>query len=140
MAFEFVGASAGTTSATLEFEFTGGDSSYGNYRPLWLTINGTSYSSKKYDSDNKGGGDSYWTIRVTGLEPGTTYSVRAQLGYYTGTTPTKLQLYADGRFTTEEDIAPVYVYSGGWTQATPYVWSGGKWVKASSSVYSGGWS
>lgn len=139
MAFELVYVSADTDSAVLEFEFTGGDSSYGNYRPLWLTIDGTKYSDRKYDSDESGGGDSYWTIVVSGLTPGTTYDVSAQLGYYTGTTPAKLQLFATGSFTTEEEIIPVYIYSGDWVSAIPHIWSGGRWVKSTASIYSGGW-
>lgn len=115
MPFTFVDATVGTTSAVLEFEFTGGDSSYGNYRPLRLTIDGTSISKKVYDSDNSGGSDSYWTIRVTGLDPDTTYTFEAQLGYYTGSTASWLSLYADGSFTTEPEVIAVDKWS--WTSS-----------------------
>lgn len=100
-----------TDSAVLEAEFTGGDSAYANYRPLWLTIDGT---TKRYDSDNKGGSDSYWTIDITGLDPGTTYEWEIQLGYYNGSTAIKLSLYDSGSFTTEEDIT-VAVEPWSWT-------------------------
>lgn len=101
MPFVFNGSSSvSITSAVLEFEFTGGDSNYSDYRPLRLTISGTGYTNRVFDSDNKGGGSSYWSISVSGLEPGTTYSVSAQLGYYTGSAVSWLSLYATGEFTT----------------------------------------
>ena len=85
MPFVFDGAyNVTSNSAELWFEFTGGDASYGNYRPLRLTISGTNYNNRVFDSDNKGGGDSWWEIPVSGLAPDTKYTVKAQLGFYTG--------------------------------------------------------
>lgn len=111
MPFKFVDATVSTTYAVLEFEFTGGDSSYANYRPLRLTVDDTKYSNKVYDSDDSGGSSSYWTIRVSGLTPNTTYTFEAQLGYYTGSTASWLSLYADGDFTTDPDVLPVDKWS-----------------------------
>ena len=114
MPFVFDGAYDVTSnSAELWFEFTGGDAAYGNYRPLRLTISGTSYNNRVYDSDNKGGGDSYWTIPVSGLAPNTNYTVSAQLGFYTGSTPTWLSLYAEGSFRTAAAAPEVDYWS--WT-------------------------
>ena len=106
MPFIFRGATSVTgSSAVLEFEFTGGDSNYSDYRPLRLTISGTNYNNRVFDSDNKGSGSSYWTVRVSGLSPNTTYSVSAQLGYYTGSVVSWLDLYARGTFQTSSGAA-----------------------------------
>lgn len=114
MPFVFDGAyNVTSNSAELWFEFTGGDASYGNYRPLRLTISGTNYNNRVFDSDNKGGGDSWWEIPVSGLAPDTKYTVKAQLGFYTGTTPTWLSLYAEGSFRTAKAAPEVDYWS--WT-------------------------
>lgn len=114
MPFIFDGAYDITSnSAELWFEFTGGDAAYGNYRPLRLTISGTNYNNRVFDSDNKGGGNSWWEIPVSGLAPDTKYTVKAQLGFYTGTTPTWLSLYAEGSFRTAKAAPEVDYWS--WT-------------------------
>ena len=103
-----------SNSAILDFEFTGGDAEYARYRPLRLTISGTSYSNRVFDSYNKGGANSYWTINVSGLQPDTTYSVSAQLGYYTDAASTQaawLSLYATGSFTTAKATTDVALWS-----------------------------
>jgi hypothetical protein len=116
MPFVFDGAyNITSTSAELWFEFTGGDASYGNYRPLRLTISGTNYNNRVFDSENKGGGDSWWEIPVSGLAPDTKYTVKAQLGFYTGSTPTWLSLYAEGSFRTAKAAPEVDYWS--WTES-----------------------
>ena len=42
------------------------------------------------------------------------------------------------RLTVNYNAPSIYVYNGGWKEATPYVYSGG-WKQANPSVYSGGW-
>lgn len=40
---------------------------------------------------------------------------------------------------TYEDGPSIYVYSGGWKEATPYVYTSSGWKEVTPSVYSGGW-
>lgn len=40
---------------------------------------------------------------------------------------------------TYEGGPSVYVYDGGWKEATPYVYTSSGWKEATLSVYSGGW-
>ena len=42
------------------------------------------------------------------------------------------------RLTVNYNAPSIYVYDGGWKEATPYVYNGG-WKEAGPSVYSGGW-
>lgn len=67
-----------TTSATFVASFTGGDTSYEDYRFLQLTVNG---STQTLQSSELGGGSSSFYTVITGLSPSTTYSWSCVLGY-----------------------------------------------------------
>ena len=57
MPFVFDGAyNVTSNSAELWFEFTGGDASYGNYRPLRLTISGTNYNNRVLTATTRAAG------------------------------------------------------------------------------------
>lgn len=58
---------------------TNGDSSYSNYRYVWLELsNGATY---EIASNEFGGASSTFTLRLTGLSSGRTYTWTATLGY-----------------------------------------------------------
>lgn len=100
----FYGEFSGISKTTADFyaEFTGGDTSYENYRYVKLIVGGRTY---EIASDNQGGGDSYFSRTISGLSPGATYSWSAQLGYVNNGKISYLSITDSGSFTTKYDIS-----------------------------------
>jgi len=81
----------------------------------------------------------YSGYTFSGLSPDTDYTVKVVI-YRSGTTKTPLTTFEMSMYTEAEKTgASVYIYSGGWKLATPYVYSSGAWREAEPYVYSGGW-
>ena len=69
------------TTADFTATFTGGQSSFGYYRYVLLTIDGREIEIR---SNGQGGASSYFSYHVRNLEPDTSYRWEAQLGYQEG--------------------------------------------------------
>ena len=77
--FSFYVSSIGTTTVDFIGYFTDGDPNYPKYRAVLLTING---STTLYNSQSAGGANSTFSVHVSGLTQGTSYSWSVVLGYY----------------------------------------------------------
>lgn len=99
-------------SADFWADFTGGDSSFDNYRYVRLDIDGETYQIR---SNNRGGSNSYFDETITGLTPDTRYSWDAQLGYMAGSNIVWLDVYDSGSFRTDEPAVQIDPWS--WTQS-----------------------
>lgn len=133
------------TTATLYASVTGGDPSFTEYRWIELDISGV--ITVDIQSNNQGGDSSYWNATINGLDPNTTYSYSAMLGYEDQGQIIWVPSYTEyGSFTTPPAGGNAYIYCDlngvtDWHSATPYIYTSSGWEPVSAHVYtSGGWS
>lgn len=109
------------TKARFRGTFTGGDSGFGGYRYLRLTIDG--FGIYQIESEESGGSTSRFRKDFAGFDPGTLYTWDAQLGYEVSGEIVWLDVYDSGSFTTEGG-APVSVEPWSWTKSNGAASSG----------------
>lgn len=86
------------TKARFRATFTGGDSGFGGYRYIRLTIYG--FGEYQIESTDPGGSSSSFKDSFAGFEKGTRYNWEAQLGYEVSGNIVWLDVYDSGSFTT----------------------------------------
>ena len=110
MAFSCEFYDIGETDAYFDAVFTGGDSSFTEYRYVKLSVDGRTIQIR---SKSAGGSSSYFSYHLTGLDEDTRYSWTAQLGYDAGGI-VWMDVYDNGSFRTEAAPLP---------QVEPWDWN-----------------